>query len=253
MNPASHRAHDYRHLISRWRSVARESGLIMRAFAGEAGYPVYRLQSKALEKNGGIYVSAGIHGDEPAATEGLISWAESNVKRLAGLPLLLFPCLNPWGLANNSRFDATGRDLNRVFHHDEACAIKALKRMIRGYRFELALMLHEDYDGQGVYIYELEGARPFWGEALLDKARPFLPVDNRPCIDGRKAVDGLLRRKINPKRFQKIGFPEAIYLHLHHAARTFTIETPSEFAIDRRARAHVAILQESIRRTVTRR
>jgi hypothetical protein len=64
-------------------------------------------------------------------------------------------------------------------------------------------------------------------------------------------VSGLVRRKINPKRFQKLGFPEAIYLHLHHAARTFTIETPSEFALDRRVRAQVTILRECLKRAVT--
>jgi hypothetical protein len=251
MNRGPHRAHDYRHLVARWRTVAREGGLTMRAFAEESGYPVFSLRSKTLGKTGGIYISAGIHGDEPAATEGLVTWAEQNIKRLANLPLILFPCLNPWGLVNNSRVDATGRDLNRVFHHDEACAVGALKRLIQPYHFDLALMLHEDYDGQGVYIYELEKTRPFWGEALLKKVHPVLPVDSRARIDGRKAVSGLVRRKINPKRFQKLGFPEAIYLHLHHAARTFTIETPSEFALDRRVRAQVTILRECLKRAVT--
>ena len=247
MSPAIHRGHDYKNLIARWRRVARESGLVMRAFAEESGYPVFFLKSKALRETGGIYFSAGIHGDEPGATEGLVTWAEKRVKQLSRLPLLLFPCLNPWGLVNNSRLDAGGRDLNRVFQHDEACAIHTLKQIIKPHRFICATMLHEDYDGQGVYIYELERAKPYWGEALLDAARPFLPIEPRTRIDGRKAVGGLVRRKINAKRFQRIGFPEAIYLHLHHAERTFTVETPSEFALDQRVRAQVAMIEEFLR------
>jgi hypothetical protein len=244
----SHRAHDYRHLISRWRGIARESGLAMRAFAEESGYPVFFLKSKALAETGGLYFSAGIHGDEPAATEGLVTWAEKKVRQLNRLPLILFPCLNPWGLANNSRLDAHGRDLNRVFQHDEACAIHTLKQIIEPYRFNCAMMLHEDYDGQGVYLYELQRAKPYWGEALLAAARPFLPIEPRTRIDGRKAAGGLVRRKVNPKHFQKIGFPEAIYLHQHHAERTFTAETPSEFALDQRVRAQVAMIGECARR-----
>jgi len=244
------RAHDYKHLIARWRSIARESGLVMREFSKESGYPVFFLKSKTLQETGGLYFSAGIHGDEPGATEGLVGWAEKRVNQLNRLPLMLFPCLNPWGLVNNSRTDARGRDLNRVFQHDEACAIHTLKQIINPYYFNTATMLHEDYDGQGVYLYEIQRLEPYWGEALLNAARRFLPVEPRIRIDGRKAAGGLVRRKINAKRFQKIGYPEAIYLHLHHAHRTFTVETPSEFALDSRVRAQVAIIEECVKKSL---
>ena len=63
-------------------------------------------------------------------------------------------------------------------------------------------------------------------------------------------MNGLLRRKLNLKKFPMI--PEAVYLHLHHAERTFTIESPSEFALDQRVRAQVAIITECIRRVSAR-
>jgi hypothetical protein len=219
----------------------------MQAFAQESGYPVFCLRSKRLEPTGGIYLSAGIHGDEAAGTEALVGWAENNLGKLRELPCLIFPCLNPWGLVKNSRVDALGRDLNRVFHHDEACSIHALKQTIKSYQFALAITLHEDYDGQGVYIYEIERVKPFWGEGLLDAARPFLPIEGRTSIDGRKARGGLVRRKVSPTIFRKIGYPEAVYLHMHHALRTFTIETPSEFDLDLRVAAQVAIIEECLR------
>ena len=246
----SHRAHDYSFLISRWRRVARAAGLKMQEIAQEAGYPVFSLRSKSIKATGGIYISAGIHGDETAGTEALVAWAELNLELLGKMPFLLFPCLNPWGLVKNSRVDAQGRDLNRVFHHDEACSVQALKQTIKPHRFSLALTLHEDYDGQGVYIYEIERAKPFWGEALLDAARPYLPIEGRTSIDGRKARGGLLRRKIIPAKFLKLGYPEAVYLHLHHAERVFTIETPSEFSLDHRVAAQVAIIEECVGRVM---
>jgi len=242
------RCHDYRFLVQRWRKVARTAGLRMRPFAQAGGEELFVLSSRQ-SPDGGIYLSAGIHGDEPAGTEGLLRWAEANVGILKRIPCLIFPCLNPWGLIHNNRLDEAGRDLNRTFHHDEVPQIQALKALIRPYRFALSMTLHEDYDGQGLYIYEVERATPFWGEALLDIARPLMPIEGRTTIDGRRAsAAGLVRRKVNARRFPMI--PEAVYLHQHHSRRTFTIETPSEFALDARVQVHITLLQECVRRTL---
>ena len=73
----------------RWRAVARAAGLPLRKLASREQHDLHFLRTKALAASGGIYISAGIHGDEPAATEALITWAEKNVRRLAKLPLLI--------------------------------------------------------------------------------------------------------------------------------------------------------------------
>ena len=86
-----HRAHDYRFLIQRWRAIARAAGLPLRKLTSTEQHDLFYLRTKALTASGGIYISAGIHGDEPAATEALIIWAEKNVRRLPKLPLLLLP------------------------------------------------------------------------------------------------------------------------------------------------------------------
>lgn len=242
---SAHRAHDYRALIRRWRAVAKKAGLVMRPFATESGFRLYYLKSRKPPATAGLYMSAGIHGDEPAGTEAMVYWAENNVRRLAKLPCLLFPCLNPWGLVNNSRFDETHRDLNRAFHESHAM-IREWKTLVKPFQFEIALTLHEDYDGQGLYIYEVERVKPFWGESLLDLARPLIPIEGRTMIDGRRATGGLLRRRIDPRKFPQL--PEALYLHLHHARRTFTFETPSEFALDRRVAVQLVLIDECVRR-----
>lgn len=246
MDSTLYRCHDYAFLIRRWRKVARAAGLAMHRYASASGYDLFELRSRH-SPDGGVYLSAGIHGDEPAGTEGLLRWAEANLPTLRTLPCLIFPCLNPWGLVHNSRTDEQGRDLNRLFQHDEEPTIATLKQRIASYRFQLALSLHEDYDGQGLYLYEVERATPFWGEALLDLARPLIPIEGRTLIDGRRTSKaGLVRRKIDIKKFPQI--PEAIYLHLHHSERTFTFETPSEFALEQRIAVQVHLIDACVQR-----
>jgi protein MpaA len=249
----SHRAHDYRHLIERWRTVARKSGVPLRKLGRADGYDHFYLRTPALAETGGIYFSAGIHGDEPASTEALITWAERQGRKLGKLPLLLLPCLNPWGLVGNVRLSKQGDDLNRSFHRTDLPILEAVKRVATGRQFEAAVMLHEDYDGQGIYLYEIRRAQPYWGEALLQAAQPHLPIDPRIWIDGRKAALGIHRPHFDKKRFAEIGYPEAVWLHLQHSARAFTVETPSEFALERRVEGHIAVIEEVVRRVIDQR
>lgn len=212
--------------------------------------PLHYLQTPALAEEGGIYISAGIHGDEPGGSEGLLAWAEANAKQLRDLPLLLFPCLNPWGLLQNMRADEGGNDLNRCFHKPLP-VIQAIKRVVGARRFSTTVHLHEDFDGEGLYLYELARTDP-WGEALLEIARPILSLDPRRKIDRWRAKNALVRRNVRRATFERLGYPEAVWLFYGHTDRTYTIETPSEFALERRVAAQVALLSEITRRALGR-
>jgi len=244
----NHRVHDYRFLIQRWRALARLAGLRLRPLARAGEYPLFYLVSKSLEKIGGMYISAGIHGDEPASTEALLIWAEENASRLADLPVLLFPCLNPWGLINNRRHDEFGNDLNRSFHREDIPMIAAVRQIAFAHCFRLTLHLHEDYDAQGMYLYEVGRARPHWGEDLLAAASAHVAIDGRTWIDGRKAHEGIIRPKIALKKYEVLGYPEALWLRLHHTRRAITVEAPSEFALAERIAGLKAVIEECVAR-----
>jgi len=238
------RAHDYAHLIRRWRALARRSGLTMTSFTKSAGYDLFCLEpARAAKDAPSIYLSAGIHGDEAAATEGLLHWAEKNVALLREMTVMIFPCLNPSGLVGNCRFDSEGRDLNRGYNADIP-QIVAQMRLLAGRRFDLALTLHEDYDARGLYIYEVPSRPRYWAEEMLKSAAGIIPADSRGKIEGRSARGGVVRRSIAPDLMP--DWPEAFVLHFHYAARTFTVETPSEYSLDDRVAAQAAVISKAV-------
>jgi hypothetical protein len=54
----------------------------------------------------------------------------------------------------------------------------------------------------------------------------------------------VVRRSITPDLMP--DWPEAFVLHFHYAARTFTVETPSEYSLDDRVAAQAAVISKAV-------
>ena len=242
--------HHYPHLVHRWRALARRAGLRLLPLAVADDLRLFYIETPALAEREGLYLSAGVHGDEPAGTEALLAWAEKHAARLRTLPLLIFPCLNPWGLTHNMRTNSAGLDLNRNFHRRHP-VVTAVRRVVGKRRFAASVNLHEDYDAEGLYLYEVTRSSGC-GEKLIAAAGRDIPHDPRKRIEGRAARNGLIRRHVTPEFFAKFGTPEAIWLYFEHTENALTVETPSEFALERRVAAHVAVLDAVVREKLRR-
>jgi len=251
----AHAAHDYEHLITRWKAVAAETGLEMQTFATHGEYPVYGLRG-AGDSSGhqGLYLSAGIHGDEAASTLGLITWAEANMDRIRERPCIIFPCLNPWGLVENRRSDEQGVDLNRLFHSEEHPFIQAWSAFVGDHDLHLALLLHEDYDAPGLYVYEVgEPDTPSIGEAALQACESIIPRHPSGKIEGREAQRGLILVTDNLGEVaqelmeKEAGLPEALCLRLRGTRFCLTFETPSEYSLFNRVRTQVHFIDSALK------
>lgn len=241
----NHRAHDARHLIQRWRVLAREAGCKVNELCKVNGLPVIVLESAAAnEGRPAAYLSAGVHGDEPGAAWGLLAWAEKHARELKRGAFLMAPCLNPVGLTLNTRADHRGIDINRRFHDAEDVICGPWQRWITGQAMRFGLCLHEDYDAQGIYLYELNHARQTAGHGIIEQCSHVIAADTRKNIDGQRAKNGVIRRRTLPTHLP--GMPEAIELHLRGCPLTLTFETPSEFDLDVRVRAQVAFIEAAM-------
>jgi len=239
-----HRAHDYVALMAGWQRVIARAGLHVVTLGAAKDLPILLFESAAsAHGQPAIYLSAGVHGDEPAPPWALLEWAQANIGLLRQGSFILSPCLNPVGLIANTRMNHRGEDINRRFHLTRDPLIKAWRRALQGRQLALGLCLHEDYDAPGCYVYELGPRRRTLCEPAMTAVETVLPRDSRRKIEGRPATRGIIRRSTIPT---DIHGPEAIVLHQLGCPITLTFETPSEFALDARVRAQRRFIDASL-------
>ena len=245
-----HQAHDVDALLLRWQKLARSLRLPLVTLTNSAGIPVWALESPAARAGEpAIYLSAGVHGDEAAPPWALLLWAEQNAAIWSRGSFLILPCLNPVGLKLNTRLDHRGRDINRRFHLTRDPLSGPWRRWLATRRLRVGICLHEDYDAQGCYLYELGPQSQSLGPALLQSCSKAILPDPRRRIDTSLARNGVIRRKKLPTHLP--GMPEAVELHRVGCPVTLTFETPSEFSLDDRVACQMAFIEAATQRIAT--
>jgi murein peptide amidase A len=192
-----------------------------------------------------FYVSTGMHGDEPAGPLAAQRLLELN--RWPNADLWLLPCLNPTGLRAGTRNNAGGHDINRDYRQprtEEAQGhIEWLKDLPP---LDLSLLLHEDWESHGFYVYELNGTNhPSLARAMVDAVRLVCPIDESAAIDGREVSEpGIIRPKLTPE--ERLDWPEAIWLGVNKGQLSYTIEAPSDWPLEVRVQALVTAVQAAM-------
>jgi len=194
-----------------------------------------------------IYLSAGIHGDEPAGPLALLELlAEGFFDDRAHW--FMCPVLNPLGFVKGTRENADGIDLNRDYHARHSAEVRAHIAWLQSQpTFDLTLCLHEDWESTGFYLYEHNPKhRPSLAPALLDAARPHMPIEPAHIIDGRPIDEpGILRPEINAQ--DRDDWPEQLYLRKHfHYDLGYTMETPSSLPLAPRIAAQKALVATAV-------
>lgn len=244
-----HRPHSYEALAEGWRELSAKHGWRCREFVTWDGFGLLTVVNG--EEGGGLYLSAGIHGDEGAAAWGLLEWARRYGSRLRAQPFRVFPCLNAWGLNANCRFDASGKDLNRAFHDGSHALIQAWRSEMAGQRFASAICLHEDFEATGMYLYELTRQESL-GNELLEECDDLLNRQQDGLVEELESENGVVKVPATlDELLDSLGdqLPEAIYLFQHHTNWSLTFETPSESGWRERVLAQARFIAAAVSRS----
>jgi murein peptide amidase A len=231
---------------TRIEAVARTRGFRVERFGEIAGVPQLALTRRTRGPRPRIYLSAGIHGDEPAPPLALLNLIDRGVFDARAV-WFICPLLNPAGFTCRTRENADGLDLNRDYKAQRSLEIQAHARWLqRQPNFDLAMCLHEDWEAQGFYVYELSSThRPSLARVMIDSVAPKFPIETATVIDGRPVAEpGIIRPVADP--LLRDPWPESIYLRAHHTQLGYTIETPSSRPLAQR----IAALETAVEATL---
>ena len=225
--------------------AALRHGWQIESFPVAGDFRLLALHRASAEPKRRVYLSTGIHGDEPAGPLAVRQLIEENIWP-ADTELFLCPCLNPAGFALNSREDERGRDLNRDYKHLETDEIRAhVAWLARQPMFDVTFCLHEDWEARGFYLYELNPEkRPSHAERVIAEVARVCPIDPSPEIDGRPARGGIIHPELDP--LKRAEWPEAFWLVQHKTRWSYTLEAPSDFPMTTRVAALVTAVRAAL-------
>jgi protein MpaA len=201
--------------------------------------PVSSHATRTTEHASRIYISTGIHGDEPAGPLAVRQLLQEN-QWPERAELWVCPCLNFAGFASNRRENPVGLDLNREYLNTQAEEIRShIAWLKRQPHFDVSFCLHEDWESHGFYVYELNpGHEPSLAEIIVSRVAEVCPIDLSETIEGRPARNGIIRPDLDPR--SRPQWPEAFFLITHKTRRSYTLEAPSDFPLSARVAALVA-------------
>jgi hypothetical protein len=233
---------DIQSVLEKIKDTAEQAGWKRDSFTIPSGADLiaYRREGKSARRR--LYLSTGIHGDEPAGPLSILELVSANAWP-EHLDVWLCPCLNLTGFPLNTRESAAGIDLNRDYRTLQTPEIRTHVEWLKQQpNFDLAVCLHEDWEANGFYLYELNpDNRPSLAETVISKVANVCPIEHADTVDGWPIQNGIIRPNVSSE--DRPQWPEAIFLVTHKTRQSYTLESPSDFPLTTRVNAQMAAVR----------
>jgi len=234
---------DIRAVLRDVEIAAQQHGWSSETFYDTGEFKLFALhrkpEARSQKSEARIYISTGIHGDEPAGPLAALKLLQEN-NWPENAEVFLLPCLNPIAFTLNTRGNSIGIDLNRDYRNPKAAETRAhISWLERQPKFDLYLCLHEDWESHGFYLYEQNpDSKISLAEKMIEAVQKVCPIDLSENIEGRPAQNGIIRPNILP--LERPDWPEAFYLITQKSRQGCTLEAPSDFPLPVRVNALIA-------------
>ena len=242
---------DWQNYQASFRKAAESAGFSAVLLVELESGPVVAWERPGTGLGPHVYLSAGIHGDEPAGPLALLELVHDGFFG-DEVSWSICPFLNPSGFAANRRENAHGIDLNRDYWVQRSAEVAAHAQWLKGGRMpDLFISLHEDWETTGFYFYEINTGSddPERMLRILEAVNPWFSAEPGQEIDGHEIREpGWIYHAAEPDLPE--GWPEAIYLAKLGCPLSFTFETPSRAELSHRVAAHAAAVKATSRRLI---
>ncbi len=223
--------------LEEFRALARTAGFSTETLEEAHGLPLLALTRPAPVPRKRIYLSAGIHGDEPAGPLTLFELVKAGFFD-DRFTWTLCPLLNPGSWDSGTRENPEGIDLNRDYRHPRTAEVRAHRKWLEAQPpNDLYLSLHEDWETTGFYLYEINtSGAPGLAGRILEQVETIIPREPNARIDDHYVTaPGLIHHR--PEADEPRHWPEAIYHLKLYPHLSYTFETPSRYALALRKEA----------------
>jgi murein peptide amidase A len=195
-----------------------------------------------------VLISAGIHGDEPAGIETILSFLENHhyYPYIKNWEITLLPCINPHGYEYEIRENHDEKDLNRLFKEAQSVTEVSFVQSVLSSPFELTIDLHEDNESSGYYLYQkgINVKDDRIGFQIIDAIKNIMPINMDDEIDGATANHGVIGKAIDMSIMD--WWPMAIYGLSKGVERCLTLETASKYDMKIRVDAHLTAIKTAL-------
>ena len=231
--------------LSEFSALAEQFGFSRQVLAEVDGHeiPAFVRQAEGAAR---VYVSSGMHGDEPAGPLALCELLKEGLFTVE-VEWMLCPLMNPTGVAMGSRENKQGVDLNRDYLRRSSAEVAGHVRWLEKQPVpDVFLSLHEDWESTGFYLYEIQKCEfSSVADAILKAAANEIGPEPSSLIDDHAVREpGWIFHK--PEADFPEDWPEAIYMANMGTQVSYTFETPSSLELNKRINCHKLALNKAV-------
>jgi len=196
-----------------------------------------------------VFLSGGIHGNEPAGVETLARFIELQARDPAlygNVSFEIVPLINPWGWAHDVRYNRDGIDINRDLAPQRSQEARIMAGYLKENRYDLMIDDHEDPSASGFYMYQYAmPSQDLSRKAIAAVRGGGLPIEQNVNMVILKTDDGLIDAPMwglwYMRASNQIGVPN--YSRLYNSDNVYTVETATQLNFEDRMSAHQQVRQ----------